>query len=119
MTEHKRPGWDEYFMELAQVVAKRSTCLRRNVGAIVVRTESAGYGFNGSYGHGSLQRGRVLEGAAGDSPGERVEMCEGFTPSRTPWCKLPDMISLEGSVIYCTNQLCHLRQDVVNAGIRR
>ncbi len=35
--EHRtRPEWDEYFMEIAQVVSKRSTCLRRSVGAVIV-----------------------------------------------------------------------------------
>mgnify|MGYP001176775523 CR=1 FL=1 len=33
----KRPSWDEYFMQMAQLVAKRSTCLRRNVGAVLVK----------------------------------------------------------------------------------
>ena len=31
-----RPSWDEYFMEIAEVVKTRSTCLRRQVGAIIV-----------------------------------------------------------------------------------
>ena len=31
-----RPSWDEYFMEVAELAARRSTCLRRNVGAVVV-----------------------------------------------------------------------------------
>ena len=33
----ERPGWDEYFMEMAEVARKRSTCLRRAVGAIIVK----------------------------------------------------------------------------------
>ena len=32
-----RPSWDEYFMEIVQVVKKRSTCLRRQVGALIVK----------------------------------------------------------------------------------
>jgi len=32
-----RPSWKEYFMDIASLVAKRSTCLRRHVGAIVVK----------------------------------------------------------------------------------
>ena len=33
----ERPDWDQYFMEITYVVAKRSTCLRRQVGAILVK----------------------------------------------------------------------------------
>lgn len=32
-----RPGWDEYFMEMAVLTARRSTCLRRHVGAVIVQ----------------------------------------------------------------------------------
>ncbi len=44
-----RPSWDEYFMELAQVVAKRSTCNRRSVGTVLVRDKRIlTTGYNGS-----------------------------------------------------------------------
>ena len=42
----QRPSWDEYFMQICRVVATRSTCLRRQVGAILVserRILSTGY----------------------------------------------------------------------------
>ena len=35
----ERPNWDDYFMEIAQVVSKRSTCLRRSVGAVIVKNK--------------------------------------------------------------------------------
>lgn len=40
MTEtshHKRPSWDEYFMEVANTVAKRATCDRGRSGCLIVR----------------------------------------------------------------------------------
>jgi dCMP deaminase len=49
LTLMARPSWDEYFIELAQVVAKRSTCNRRSVGAVLVRDKRIlTTGYNGS-----------------------------------------------------------------------
>nr|HPN66351.1 deoxycytidylate deaminase [Candidatus Omnitrophota bacterium] len=33
----KRPEWDEYFMGIAELISERSTCLRRSVGALIVK----------------------------------------------------------------------------------
>ena len=46
----KRPTWDEYLMELAQVASKRSTCLRRKVGAVLVTKANRiiSIGYNGA-----------------------------------------------------------------------
>ena len=45
----KRPTWDEYFMEMAELTAKRSTCMRRSVDAVIVKDRHAiATGFNGA-----------------------------------------------------------------------
>ena len=44
-----RPTWDKYFMEIAHQVSKRSTCDRKNVGAVIVRDKVIlSTGYNGS-----------------------------------------------------------------------
>lgn len=44
-----RPSWDDYFAEIATVVAKRSTCPRAQVGCVLVRDNRIlTTGFNGS-----------------------------------------------------------------------
>ena len=44
-----RPTWDEYYMQMAELAATRSTCLRRNVGAvIVVDNHAVATGYNGA-----------------------------------------------------------------------
>ena len=46
---HKRPDWDEYFMEIAHVVALRSNCLRRHVAAVIVKDRRIiSTGYNGT-----------------------------------------------------------------------
>jgi dCMP deaminase len=45
----ERPSWDDYFMEIARVVATRSTCLRRKVGAVLVLEKRLlATGYNGT-----------------------------------------------------------------------
>ena len=47
-----RPGWDEYFMEVARTVATRATCPRASVGAVVVRDHRIlTTGYNGAPRH--------------------------------------------------------------------
>lgn len=44
-----RPSWDEYFMEIASVVAKRSNCSRRQVAAVIVKENHLlSTGYNGT-----------------------------------------------------------------------
>ena len=44
-----RASWDEYFMDIAVVVARRSTCPRKHVGAVIVRDKTIlSTGYNGS-----------------------------------------------------------------------
>ena len=49
MSTSKRPGWDRYFMDIAQVAAKRSNCSRRQVAAVLVRDKRIiSTGYNGT-----------------------------------------------------------------------
>ena len=49
MTTRRRASWDEYFMAVGRVVASRSTCDRKYVGAVIVRDRMIlATGYNGS-----------------------------------------------------------------------
>jgi dCMP deaminase len=49
MAKMKRPGWDEYFMKMAQVAALRSNCAKRKVAAVIVREKRViSTGYNGT-----------------------------------------------------------------------
>lgn len=49
MDKNQRPDWDNYFMEIAEVVAKRSNCCRRSVAAVIVKDNRViSTGYNGT-----------------------------------------------------------------------
>ena len=74
----ERPSWDEYFMEMAVLTAKRSTCMRRQVGAVIVKDRHIiATGYNGAprgIAH-CADRGGCLRQKLGIPSGERHELC--------------------------------------------
>lgn len=49
MAKLKRPGWDDYFMKMAQVASLRSNCIKRKVAAVIVRERRVvSTGYNGT-----------------------------------------------------------------------
>ncbi|MCL4558633.1 MAG: dCMP deaminase family protein [Deltaproteobacteria bacterium] len=77
---HKRPCWDEYFIEIAKVVSSRSTCIRRMYGAVIVKDDVIiSTGYNGSP-RGMTNCSDVNRCKRKDlhvPSGERYELCEG------------------------------------------
>lgn len=118
-----RPTWDEYFMELASVVARRSTCLRRNVGAIMVRGKRIlTTGYNGApagLAH-CLERGCLRE-EQGIPSGQRHELCRAIHAEQNAIIQAAlHGIGLEGSTLYCTHHPCaQCAKMLINAGIKR
>lgn len=119
----KRPGWDEYFMEVAQVVAKRSTCLRRSVGAVIVKDKRIlATGYNGApTGLPHCIEVGCLRAQLGIPSGERHEICRGLHAEQNALIQAAKYgISVEGSTIYCTTEPCSLcAKMLINAGIKR
>lgn len=119
----QRPSWDEYFMEVARVVAGRSTCLRRHVGAVVVRDKRIlATGYNGAptgLPH-CLDLG-CLRDALGAPSGERQEVCRASHAEQNALVQAARYgIALEGATLYCTTAPCSIcAKMLVNAGIRR
>ena len=61
-----RPSWDDYFMDIAELVASRSTCLRRQVGAVIVKDRRIiSTGYNGAPGEFPTALTWMPPGAAG------------------------------------------------------
>jgi dCMP deaminase len=119
-----RPSWDEYFMEMAEITAKRSTCLRRNVGAVIVQDRhvmSAGYnGAPRGITH-CAERGGCLREKLGVPSGERHELCMALHAEQNAIIQAASLgQSIEGATIYITHQPCIIcAKMIINAGIKK
>lgn len=74
----KRPVWDEYFINIAKVVAERSSCLRNNVGAVIVRNKdiiSTGYNGSPQYQKNCLEIGYCYRNKNNIQSGTQLERC--------------------------------------------
>ena len=120
--ESVRPGWDEYFLEIARLVAKRSTCLRRQVGALIVKGRRIlTTGYNGSptdIVHCS-EAGCLRQKLKVPS-GQRHELCRGLHAEQNVLLQAALYgISVKDSTIYVTNQPCIIcAKMIINAGIK-
>jgi len=118
-----RPGWDEYFLEIAQVIAKRSTCLRRQVGAVIVRDRRIlTTGYNGAPSGLShcLDIG-CLRDQLGIASGTRHEACRALHSEMNAIIQAAQHgVSTNGATLYCTSQPCSVcARMLINAGIAR
>lgn len=121
MSPTNRPDLDEYFMEIARVVAKRSTCLRNQVGALFVKNKrilSTGYNGAPSGLDHCDQVGCAREGVAS---GTRHELCRAVHAEQNAIIQAAlHGVSIEGSTLYCTHQPCILcAKMMINASVSR
>jgi len=118
----ERPDNDEYFMEMAHLVAKRSTCLRRHVGAVLVKDKRVlSTGYNGSP-KGTLHcevKGCIREQMNIPS-GTRHELCRGVHAEQNAIIQAAYFgVSVDGSTIYTTTYPCSMCAKIlINAGIK-
>lgn len=120
-----RPSWDDYFMEIAHVVAKRSTCLRRQVGAVLVSGRRIlATGYNGAprgLAH-CAERGGCYREQLGVASGERQEICRGVHAEQNAviQCAIHGVAIAGEVVLYSTTQPCvTCAKILINAGVRR
>jgi dCMP deaminase len=116
-----RPTIDEYFMEIATVVAKRSTCLRNHVGALFVKNKRIlSTGYNGA--PSGLEHCDVVGCAReGVASGTRHELCRAVHAEQNAIIQAAlHGISIEGATLYCTHQPCILcAKMMINARVAR
>lgn len=120
---HDRPELDDYFMEIARVVASRSTCLRQNVGAVIVRDKRIlSTGYNGApmgLPH-CLDIGCLREQLKVPS-GERHELCRAVHAEQNAIIQAAyHGVSIKDATLYTTHQPCIMcAKMIINAGIRK
>lgn len=118
-----RPSWKKYFMDITCLVAKRSTCTRRAVGAIIVkdrRVLATGYNGAPSQVRHCAETGCLRAQLAVPS-GERHELCRGIHAEQNAIIQAAyHGASIKGGTLYCTNLPCSIcAKMIINAGIRR
>lgn len=118
-----RPSWDSYFMQMAQVVASRSTCLRRQVGAVIVKDKQIlSTGYNGSpSGLKHCAEVGCLRQQLGIPSGERHEICRAVHAEQNAMVQAAKHgVAINGADIYTIVQPCVLcTKLIINAGIKR
>lgn len=118
-----RPSWDEYFMSITRLVGGRSTCLRRKVGAVIVKDRRIlATGYNGppaGLPHCD-ETGCVREELRIPS-GERHELCRGIHAEQNAIIQSANYgTGIHGATIYTTYHPCSVcAKMIINAGISR
>jgi dCMP deaminase len=121
--EHIRPDWDHYFMQIAEVVAKRSTCMRRHIGAVIVKDRRIlTTGYNGApSGLAHCLETGCLRDKQGIPSGTRHELCRALHSEMNAIIQAAQYgVSTRDSTLYCTHQPCSVcTRMIINAGITR
>lgn len=116
-----RPSWPEYFMSITRMVAMRSTCLRRKVGAILVKDKRIlATGYNGApSGLKHCEEVGCLREDSSIPSGTRHELCRGLHAEQNVIVQAAyHGIPIKGATLYCTNKPCVIcTKMIINAGI--
>lgn len=118
-----RPSWDEYFIEMVEIVKKRSTCIRRHVGAIIVKdNQIIASGYNGApKGVDHCLNTGCIRQKENIPSGERHELCRGTHAEQNAIIQAAVQgVSVNGGTVYVTDSPCILcTKMLINAGIKR
>jgi dCMP deaminase len=124
LTGKARPSFDEIFMEISYAWAKRATCLRRKVGAVLAKDkQQLTAGYNGAprgLPH-CAELGGCLREKLGIPSGQRHELCRGTHAEQNAITQAAKFgINIEGATLYCNTYPCVIcTKMILNAGIKR
>lgn len=110
-------------MSIAELVAERSTCLRRQVGAVIVKNKRIlATGYNGApSGVAHCEEVGCLRGQMGVASGERHELCRGVHAEQNALIQAATFgVSVSGATLYSTHQPCFIcTKMLINAKIEK
>lgn len=117
-----RPSWDAYFMEITHVVANRSTCLRRKVGAVIIKDRRIlATGYNGApSGLAHCQEVGCIREQKQVPSGERHELCRALHAEQNAILQAALYgVPIQGATVYCTTHPCIMcAKMIINAGMK-
>lgn len=118
-----RPTWHEYFMQMATLAATRSTCSRRQVGAVIVLEQRViATGYNGAPAGvtSCLDREECLRTKLGIPSGERHELCWASHAEANAIAQAArNGAMVKGATLVCTHGPCSLcAKLIINSGIQ-
>jgi len=118
-----RPTWDEYFMKITRDVSERATCVKRKVGAIIVKDNRIlSTGYNGApKGMKHCEEVGCLRKEMSVPSGQRHELCRGLHAEQNAIIQAAvHGVKIDGSTMYCNYQPCVICvKMMINAGIKR
>lgn len=118
-----RKSWDDYFMSIADLVSERSTCMRRHVGAVIVKDRRiVATGYNGApSGISHCSDAGCLREQLGIPAGERHEICRGTHAEQNAIIQAAMFgANISGSSMYTTHQPCFIcTKMLINAHITK
>ena len=118
----ERPGWDQYFMDIAEMVAKRSNCSRRHVAAVLVKDKRIiSTGYNGTpRGIKNCNEGGCPRCSSNAPSGEKLGECLCCHAEENSIVQAAyHGISVAGATLYTTYSPCLLcSKMIINAGIK-
>ena len=115
--------WNEYFLEIARTVAKRSNCIRAQVGAVIVgadkKIKATGYNGVPSKVISCMELGFCYRMKNNIPSGTRYETCRSIHAEQNAIIQAAKLgVSIEGATLYCTHQPCSIcAKMIINSGI--
>lgn len=117
-----RPSWERYFMDIATLVARRTTCRRRAVGAVLVKDKRIlATGYNGApTGMAHCLDIGCLREQLNVASGQRHELCRGLHAEQNAIIQAAyHGVCIRDAVLFCTTFPCAIcAKMLINAGVR-